>query len=165
MAVNIARTVPKKRSPYGTDYYSWALKQARALRERRAGGLDWDNLAEEVEDLGRQADALQSHFENLLEHLLNVAYAPAAVKRDNLRLWQLTIRNARRRIRDLLQTNPGLKRRGAQLYAPAWPYARDATLGALDLDDDAIPELAPWTLDQAIDGAFAPTVSRPARNS
>jgi hypothetical protein len=35
---------------YQRDPYSWALKQARVLRERRAAELDWDNLAEEIQD-------------------------------------------------------------------------------------------------------------------
>lgn len=39
------------------DYYSWAQEQARALREHRIEGIDWDNLAEEVEDLGRSETA------------------------------------------------------------------------------------------------------------
>lgn len=38
-------------SLYERDPYTWALEQARALRERRAAAVDWDNLAEEVEDL------------------------------------------------------------------------------------------------------------------
>ncbi|MBV8454585.1 MAG: DUF29 family protein, partial [Deltaproteobacteria bacterium] len=39
---------------YQLDPYSWALEQSRVLRERRTAELDWDNLAEEVEDLARR---------------------------------------------------------------------------------------------------------------
>jgi hypothetical protein len=39
---------------YQLDPYAWALEQARLLRERRAAELDWDNLAEEIEDLARR---------------------------------------------------------------------------------------------------------------
>jgi hypothetical protein len=35
------------------DIFSWSEQQADALRRRAAGELDWDNLAEEIEDLGR----------------------------------------------------------------------------------------------------------------
>ena len=49
---------------YERDYYSWALEQAALLRERRIAELDFDNLAEEVEDLGRSlADQLESRYE------------------------------------------------------------------------------------------------------
>jgi hypothetical protein len=44
-----------------SDYYSWAIGQARALRDHQVGKLDWENLAEEVEDLAnRNADAWET---------------------------------------------------------------------------------------------------------
>jgi hypothetical protein len=60
MALPSKRNVDVSKSTlYDQDSYSWALAQARALRERRLEELDWDNLAEEVGDLaGRHADAL-----------------------------------------------------------------------------------------------------------
>ncbi len=60
MALPSKRNVGVSKSTlYDQDSYSWALAQARALRERRSEELDWDNLAEEVGDLaGRHADAL-----------------------------------------------------------------------------------------------------------
>jgi hypothetical protein len=38
---------------YESDYYTWALGQARALRAHSTKALDWENLAEEVEGLAR----------------------------------------------------------------------------------------------------------------
>ncbi len=40
---------------YERDFYAWAQTQVRALRDRAGGAnaLDYDNLAEEVETLGR----------------------------------------------------------------------------------------------------------------
>ncbi len=158
MALTTTRTVPAEQPLYDKDPYSWALEQARALRERRTERLDWDNLAEEVEDLARRdADALRSHFESLIEHLLEQGYAPAAAKRDNLGLWQLSIRNS---------SNPGLKSRSVELFTQAWPYARDAALGALNLDDEKIPEHSVWTFDQVMKDDFEVAVrSRPNRRS
>jgi hypothetical protein len=71
---------------YQRDPYSWALKQARVLRERRAAELDWDNLAEEIEDLARRdAHALQSNCEVLLiAHLLKLTHANESRRRRNL---------------------------------------------------------------------------------
>ena len=142
---------------YQLDPYSWALEQARLLRERRAAELDWDNLAEEVEDLARRdAHALQSNCEVLIAPLLKLAHASVAQRRRNLRLWQLHVRNARRRIVDLLAENPGLKPRTSELFAKAWPYGRDEALTALGSDESAIPEVCPWTFEQAKDEHFWP---------
>jgi Domain of unknown function DUF29 len=38
---------------YDEDLYQWTIQQGRALRDRATNALDYDNLAEEVESLGR----------------------------------------------------------------------------------------------------------------
>lgn len=102
------------------DYYSWAIDQARALRSRKDSQLDWDNLAEEVEDLAnRNADGLESQCERLIGHLLKIALAPPRIRNENLRLWQLSVRDPRRKIRTILKRNPGLKTRTAELFTEA----------------------------------------------
>jgi hypothetical protein len=137
-------------SLYERDPYSWALEQARALRDRRAAELDWDNLAEEVSDLARRdAHALQSNCESLIAHLLKLAHAPDSLRRRNQRLWRLYSRNASRRITDLLAENPGLKSRTDELFARAWPYGRDQALIGLRGDDSSVPNVCPWTFLQA----------------
>jgi len=145
------------KAQYETDYYSWALGQARALRDHHAGKLDWENLAEEVEDLAnRNADALESQSERLIGHLLKIAVASSAIRNENLRLWQLTVRDARRRIRTILTRNPGLKPRAGALFAGAWLGGRDHALAALGMPDEAIADTCPWTFEQAIDEGFQP---------
>ena len=137
-------------SLYQRDPYSWALEQARALRERRTAELDWDNLAEEVSDLARRdAHALQSNCELLIAHLLKLVHAPDSLRRRNQRLWRLHTRNARRRIADLLAENPGLKSRTDELFAKAWPYGRDLAVIGLRCDDSSLPNVSPWTFEQA----------------
>lgn len=37
---------------YEADFYLWSQRQAEALRSRSHNRLDWEHLAEEVEDLG-----------------------------------------------------------------------------------------------------------------
>ncbi len=159
MALTTTRRARAEAPLYENDLYSWAIHQAGALRERRTERLDWNYLAEEVEDLARRnADALRSHFESLTEHLLKLAYASPAAKGNNLRLWRLGIRNSRRRIRDLLKSNPGLQTRCAEFFTHGWPYARDAALGALNLDDERIPEAPLWTIDQVLRDDFEPDI-------
>jgi hypothetical protein len=95
------------RSLYERDPYSWALEQARALRERRTAMPDWDNLAEEVEDLaGRHADSLKSYCRVLVEQLLKLAYASGQIRK-----WQSPPLDEQRQerpdsIKDLLAINP-----------------------------------------------------------
>jgi hypothetical protein len=104
----------------------------------------------------RNADALESQSERLIGHLLKIAVAPAAIRKENLRLWQLTVRDARRKIRTILTRNPGLKPRAGELFASAWLGGRDHALGALGMPDEAIAEACPWSFEQAIDEGFQP---------
>jgi hypothetical protein len=156
MEESLKRREPSERA-YQRDPYSWALEQARVLRERRATELDWDNLAEEVEDLARRdAHALQNNCEVLIAHLLKLTHASESLRRRNLRLWRLHIRNARRRIADLLAENPGLKKRTSESFSKAWPYGRDEAIAALGRDDCALPDACPWTFEQACEMDFYP---------
>jgi Domain of unknown function DUF29 len=44
---------PPPNDLYETDFYAWTQQQARLLRERRWAELDLENVAEEMETLGR----------------------------------------------------------------------------------------------------------------
>ena len=69
---------------YEGDYYAWIQEQVRALREHRVEDLDWPNLMEEIEDLGKsERRALQSQVARLVEHLLKLAYAPIRISRPS----------------------------------------------------------------------------------
>jgi hypothetical protein len=151
-------TKPEARTGlYERDYYSWALSQASALREHQARNLDWENLAGEVEDLAnRNADALESQTERLIGHLLKMAIAPARLRAENLRLWQLSVRDARRKIRTFIKRNPGLKARTDEFFLEAWLGGRDQALAATNLPDDAVSERCPWTFAQAMEDSFEP---------
>ena len=56
-------------SDYDSDFYRWMQKQAAALRVKDFAALDLENLAEEIESLGRSdRGAIVSHLERLLLH-------------------------------------------------------------------------------------------------
>jgi hypothetical protein len=148
---------------YERDYYLWAQGQARALRERRPDQIDWENLAEEVDDLARRnADALEGQCETLIEHLLKIAVATESVRKNNLRLWRASVRNARHKIGILLRRNPSLRARSDELFADAWPVGRNDALAKLNLEDEANPEVPSFTFDQVLDDEFEPdTLGQP----
>jgi hypothetical protein len=142
---------------YERDYYTWTQEQARALREHRIEELDWTNVAEEIEDLGKsEKRALRSRLVRLLEHLLKFSHARERMFETNARGWELSARNARDAFRDRLEESPGLRPQVEDLYVRAYREARNITLKALRLPDSAIPEAPPWTLDEIVDDAFLP---------
>ncbi|MGH7916829.1 MAG: DUF29 domain-containing protein, partial [Candidatus Binataceae bacterium] len=96
-------------SLYKRDPYTWALEQARALRERRSAALDWDNVAEEIEDVGqRQRDKLTSYLARILQHLWKLSHW-SSMRTRNQRIWRVEIDAYRDSAHQQLRRNPGLK--------------------------------------------------------
>src|SRR5437763_16983985 len=62
---------------YERDFYSWLMEQARHVRDGRWDALDRENLAEEIESLGReQFNKLESVLRVLMLHMLKWDYQP-----------------------------------------------------------------------------------------
>ena len=58
-------------SLYKTDYYLWVVETVNQLQSRDFTSIDWENLTEEVWDLGRSEKMkLKSLLRSLFEHLL-----------------------------------------------------------------------------------------------
>ena len=96
---------------YKQDFYLWTREQARALRARAEQGanlpVDWENVAEEIEDLGTaRRSELRRRLRAVMEHLLKLEHSPAAEPRAG---WKDTIARERVEIEDLLKENPSLR--------------------------------------------------------
>ena len=62
---------------YDRDFYTWSLEQARHVREGSWDALDRDNVAEEIESLGReQFNKLSSALRVLMLHMLKWDHQP-----------------------------------------------------------------------------------------
>jgi len=150
-------------SLYESDFYSWALEQAKLLRQGRFGELDLENVAEEVEDLGRrQADELGNRYETLLLHLLKWEFQPER----RMHSWKATIGRERDKIVDHLAENPGLKPRRQELSARAYKGGRSGAAVETNLPLDRFPAENPYALEQAMDPEFWPGGTElPARDT
>lgn len=81
---------------YERDIVAWAEVQASALRSRNGGenALDYDNLAEEIEDVGKsQQRACRSHVERIIEHLLKLELIASTADHPHWRGEVLAFRN------------------------------------------------------------------------
>jgi hypothetical protein len=62
---------------YDDDILWWSEQQANALRRRAADEIDWENVAKEIEDVGRsQLRAVASHIVQALLHDLKAEAWP-----------------------------------------------------------------------------------------
>jgi hypothetical protein len=73
---------------YDTDFSTWTQEMARLLRERDIAALDWENIAEEIESMGkRDYRGLGSRMRILLILLLKWRYQDEKRSRS----WRSTI--------------------------------------------------------------------------
>lgn len=94
---------------YDRDFNLWLEETVTALKTRNMAALDWDNLIEEIEDMGRsQKNTLESYLQRLIEHLLKLRYWTQEKERCN-RGWRSEVVNFRNRIKRILKKNPSLK--------------------------------------------------------
>ncbi len=108
---------------YDTDLALWAEEQARALRDVGHAGtnlpIDWENVAEEIEALGKsQGRELASRIRTILVHLLKLQGSPATEPSAG---WRETIQVQRNEIEAVLADSPSLR--------PTIPTVIDNELG------------------------------------
>jgi Domain of unknown function DUF29 len=123
------------KSLYERDIVLWATEQARALREAGVAQLnvpapiDWDNVAEEIESLGRsERSALRSRLAVIIEHLMKLQVSPAEPPRND---WMDSIDLQRREIEYLLEDSPSLRREVGNMIGKETPRARRTVLRTL----------------------------------
>lgn len=91
------------------DFNLWIEKTIEAVKNKDVNNMDWDNLLEEIEDMGAsQKRALDSYVQRLIEHILKLKYWHSERTR-NERGWRSEVVNFRNRIKRILKKNPSLK--------------------------------------------------------
>ncbi len=102
---------------YDEDFVRWTEEQAAALRRAKGANLplDWENLAEEIESLGKSdRRALRSQIRRILRHLFKLETSSAMEPRAG---WRATVRDAGSEIGDVLRDSPSLQREIDDLIA------------------------------------------------
>lgn len=138
---------------YETDFYAWANEQAALLRAGKLSAADVENIAEEIESMGRtEKRELVSRLTVLLLHLLKWRFQP--VRRGNS--WRTTIRIQRLDLSRHLKDNPSLKAKIPEAVADAYITALIQAADETGLPEATFPAECPWSYDQIIDAAFWP---------
>lgn len=139
------------RKAYADDLYGWAMEQAAALRAGHFSVLDRENLAEEIESLGRsEFYALVEAWRSVLLHMLKVDHQPEGLLRD----WALTIQSQRIQAAYLLADSPSLTPRLDEAMARAYGIARLDAAGETGLPLQTFPETCPYTRDDMLTRDF-----------
>ena len=138
---------------YENDFFAWTQNQAGLLRARDPRGLDWDNLAEEIDSMGRRdRRELESRLRLILHHLLKWQAQPGLRSRS----WQSTLREQRREAEKLLKESPSLHPQLPALINEAYPEALADALDETGFRPQAFPIDCRFTIEQILDPDYLP---------
>jgi hypothetical protein len=143
----------KNATLYDTDFYAWTAEQAALLRAGRLSEADVENIAEEIESMGRsERRELVSRLTVLFVHLLKWRYQPGLRGRS----WQTTIERQRLDVQDHLADNPSLKSQLDEITLRVYQRARIDAEAETHLPRATFPQTCPFTFDDAMHPDFWP---------
>ncbi|WP_448187588.1 DUF29 domain-containing protein [Azospirillum sp. sgz301742] len=143
---------------YDEDFYAWTQAQAAEIRragaERNNAPIDWQNVAEEIESMGRSEwSEIDNRLTVLVTHLLKWLYCPELLGHC-ARQWRLTINEQRKMLKKRLRQSPSLRPLAYESYAEICADARENAALEAEVDLARFPTDPPFTLDQALDPAY-----------
>jgi len=142
-----------RRSLYEQDYVQCLEVMTSLIRERNYEQLDWDNLLEELESMGKNEQReLESRLIVLLMHLLKFQYQPSRRSKS----WQNTIRNQRTEIELLFKKSPSLRARLAFFVEEAYPVARFDAADETGLPLEVFCDRVLYSLEEILDKSWLP---------
>jgi len=137
---------------YERDFYTWSLEQARLMREGRWDAVDRDNVAEEIESLGReQFNKLESALPVLMLQMLKWDHQPQLRSRS----WVLSIKAQRAELGDIIADNPGLKPRIGEAISRGYYRASIEAARETGLEENEFPTTCPYAWDDIVSRTFA----------
>lgn len=138
---------------YDRDYYAWTVAQGRLLRELRPADVDWENLAEEIESLGRSDKyKIARNLNVIILHLLKWRHQPGKRKGG----WKSSTIEHRSRVNQLVSESPSLRRYPGEILASEYHIARLKAVAETGLPERAFPKDCPFTIEQVLDPNFWP---------
>ena len=138
-------------STHENDFYAWTQEQVNLLKTGQLHQIDWQNIAEEMEDMGRsEKRQLESRLEILIMHLLKWQFQPNLRSRS----WQLTIKEQRLRLEKLLEKNPSLQAHLTEAVEDVYPLATISAERETGLS--SFPETSPYRLTEILSPEFLP---------
>lgn len=138
---------------YETDFYAWAMHNAKLLREGKLSEIDIENIAEEIESMGiSEKSELINRLTVLMCHLLKWEFQRE--RRGNS--WLYTIKEQRLRIKKRLKQSPSLKSSLNESLNEAYEYAILQAISDTGLNQRTFSKECTYSLEEIFDDNFYP---------
>lgn len=138
-------------SLYDDDLHEWASRQASLIRANRIDELDLAHIADELDDLaGELYRRLEDLFTVLFANMLTWDHQPERRSRSG----EATIREQRKRVLKLLESNPSLRSKLVEAMTEGYEYGRHRASGECNMPLESFPEMPQYTWHDAIEREF-----------
>ncbi len=145
----------KMQQLYEEDIVLWAEKTGEQLRNKKIENLDWEHLAEEIEELGsEQKHKVNSYLKQLLLHLLLYQYW-LTERESCARGWRTEITNFRDELEELFESKT-LYNYFLQRINDIYFKARRLAIQKTGLAAATFPKQCPFAVEQMLDFEFFP---------
>jgi hypothetical protein len=105
---------------YEKDFYLWVQENLRLLRNKQYDLVDWENLLEEIKDLG---EWYVDRVINLMSDVLENLYKWEHFREGEGNEWVKSINYARAELEGILRRHPSVKAKAQENIQTAWELA------------------------------------------
>ncbi|HWP49401.1 MAG TPA: DUF29 domain-containing protein [Candidatus Limnocylindrales bacterium] len=138
---------------YEKDFYAWLMKNAELIRQGKFSEVDTENVAEELEAMGRsEKQELMNRLTLLLVYLLKWQFQPVRRSKSG----KNTIITQRLDIQELLNESPSLRQELEQGIEIAYQKAKLKAEDETGIDLRHFPIKCPFSFEQILDDNFFP---------
>ncbi|BAZ52797.1 hypothetical protein NIES4103_54620 [Nostoc sp. NIES-4103] len=138
---------------YETDYLQWIETIVEKLQSQDYANVDWENLIEEIADMGRsERRSLKSNLIVILVHLLKWQFQPE----NRSGSWEGSIIEHRRRVNEGLHDSPSLKSYLESIFAECYAQAVKQAKAETGLTIEFFPILCPYELLEVTNDEYLP---------
>ncbi len=145
----------KLHQEYNADFYAWILHNAALLRAGKVSEIDVENIAEELESMGRsEKREFVNRLAILFSHLLKWEFQPELQGKS----WQYTIEEQRMKVIELLEDSQSLKHEIKKKVDYAYKQALILAAKETGLAKKTFPQTCPFVLEDCLSEGFFPHV-------
>ncbi|QTA89542.1 DUF29 domain-containing protein [Desulfonema magnum] len=138
---------------YEQDFHLWLCHNVQLLRERKISEIDIENIAEELDAMGKtQHRELVSRLKILFARLLKWQFEPEHRSGS----WKRTIVEQRHQIEQLLEMSPSLNHQIDQKIPKAYKKAVEYAAAETGISESVFPRNCPYPLEDALNKDFYP---------
>lgn len=138
---------------YNEDFYEWTTHTVDLLKNRKMDEVDYDNIIEEIESLGRsEKRQLTRCFTELITHLLMWQYEPQLRTRSR----SGAIAFERINIEATLEDSPSLKAKIPEVISTSFLRSKALIKRDTEIDLKVLPKECAYSFEELLEEEFYP---------